>query len=145
MQFNFNFGKKKPSIVQYAIIGTVLTVIISSFAACTKLNENQIWDLLDEIQRVFHISILNDFIITDPEKLDRRIKRDVDRAIDNITPEYNRIIEEYDKKYKPRYMDEKNDETLCHSEECKKLAPPMRICSPVFEGVDCSVNTEINK
>ena len=145
MQFNFNFGKKKPSIVQYAIIGTVLTVIISSFAACTKLNENQIWDLLDEIQRVFHISILNDFIITDPEKLDRRIKRDVDRAIDNITPEYNRIIEEYDKKYKPRYMDEKNDETLCYSEECKKLIPPMRICSPVFEGVDCSVNTEINK
>ena len=138
MQFNFNFGKKKPSIVQYAIIGTVLTVIISSFAACTKLNENQIWDLLDEIQRVFHISILNDFIITDPEKLDRRIKRDVDRAIDNITPEYNRIIEEYDKKYKPRYMDEKNDETLCHSEECKKLAPPMRICSPVFEGSDCN-------
>ena len=139
MQFNFNFGKKKPTIIQYAIIGTVLTGIISSFAACTKINENQIWDLLDEIQRVFHISILNDFIITDPEKLDRRIKRDVDRAIDNITPEYNRIIEEYDKKYKPRYMDEKNDETLCHSEECKKLAPPMRICSPVFEGSDCSL------
>ena len=138
MQFNFNFGKKKPTIIQYAIIGTVLTGIISSFAACTKLNENQIWDLLDEIQRVFHISILNDFIITDPEKLDRRIKRDVDRAIDNVTPEYNRIIEEYDKKYKPRYMDEKNDETLCHSEECKKLAPPMRICSPVFEGSDCN-------
>ena len=138
MQFNFNFGKKKPTIIQYAIIGTVLTGIISSFAACTKINENQIWDLLDEIQRVFHISILNDFIITDPEKLDRRIKRDVDRAIDNITPEYNRIIEEYDKKYKPRYMDEKNDETLCHSEDCKKLAPPMRICSPVFDGSDCS-------
>jgi hypothetical protein len=142
MQFNFNFGKKKPTIIQYAIIGTVLTGIISSFAACTKINENQIWDLLDEIQRVFHISILNDFIITDPEKLDRRIKRDVDRAIDNVTPEYNRIIEEYDKKYKPRYMDEKNDETLCHSEECKKLVPPMRICSPVFEGSDCNWKPE---
>jgi len=142
MQFNFNFGKKKPTIIQYAIIGTVLTGIISSFAACTKINENQIWDLLDEIQRVFHISILNDFIITDPEKLDRRIKRDVDRAIDNITPEYNRIIEEYDKKYKPQYMDEKNDETLCHSEECKKLAPPMRMCSPVFEGSDCNWKSE---
>jgi hypothetical protein len=35
-------------------------------------------------------------------------------------------------------MDGKNDETLCHSEECKKLAPPMRICSPVFDGSDCS-------
>jgi hypothetical protein len=142
MQFNFNFGKKKPTIIQYAIIGTVLTGIISSFAACTKLNENQIWDLLDEIQRVFHISILNDFIITDPEKLDRRIKRDVDRAIENITPEYNRIIENADKKYKPKYMDLENDGTLCHSEDCKQLAPPMRMCSPVFEGSDCNWKPE---
>jgi len=137
MQFNFNFGKKKPTIVQYAIIGATLSVIITSFASCTKLPESKIWDLLDEIQRVLHINILNDFIINDPEKLDRRIKRDVDRAIENVTKEYDRIIEESNKKYKPRYMDEKNDETLCYSEECKKLAPPMRICSPVFEGIDC--------
>ena len=137
MQFNFNFGKKKPTIVQYAIIGATLSVIITSFAACTKLPESKIWDLLDEIQRVLHINILNDFIINDPEKLDRRIKRDVDRAITNVTKEYDRIIEESNKKYKPRYMDEKNDETLCYSEECMKLAPPMRICSPVFEGIDC--------
>ena len=137
MQFNFNFGKKKPTIVQYAIIGATLSVIITSFAACTKLPESKIWDLLDEIQRVLHINILNDFIINDPEKLDRRIKRDVDRAIENVTKEYDRIIEESNKKYKPRYMDEKNDETLCYSEECMKLAPPMRICSPVFEGIDC--------
>ena len=142
MQFNFNFGKKKPTIIQYAIIGTVLTGIISSFAACTKLNENQIWDLLDEIQRVFHISILNDFIITDPEKLDRRVKRDVDRAIENVTLEYNRIIENADKKYKPKYMDLENDETLCYSEDCKQLAPPMRMCSPVFEGSDCYPKSE---
>jgi hypothetical protein len=142
MQFNFNFGKKKPTIIQYAIIGTVLTGIISSFAACTKLNENQIWDLLDEIQRVFHISILNDFIITDPEKLDRRVKRDVDRAIENVTLEYNRIIENADKKYKPKYMDLENDETLCYSEDCKQLAPPMRMCSPVFEGSDCYLKPE---
>jgi len=142
MQFNFNFGKKKPTIVQYAIIGTVLSVIITSFASCTKLPEDRIWDLLDEIQRVFHINILNDFIINDPEKLDRRIKRDVDRAIENVTKEYDRIINESDKKYKPRYMDEKNDETLCYTEDCKRLAPPMRICSPVFEGVDCSWKLE---
>jgi hypothetical protein len=142
MQFNFNFGKKKPSIVQYAVIGVVLSTIITSFAACTKLPEERIWDLLDEIQRVFHINILNDFIINDPEKLDRRIKRDVDRAIENVTKEYDRIINESDKKYKPRYMDEKNDETLCYTEDCKKLAPPMRICSPVIEGIDCSWKLE---
>jgi hypothetical protein len=142
MQFNFNFGKKKPTIVQYAVIGVVLSTIITSFAACTKLPEERIWDLLDEIQRALKIDLLNDFIINDPAKLDRRIKRDVDRAIENVTKEYDRIINESDKKYKPRYMDEKNDETLCYTEDCKKLAPPMRICSPVFEGVDCTWKPE---
>jgi hypothetical protein len=142
MQFNFNFGKKKPTVVQYAVIGVVLSTIITSFAACTKLPEEKIWDLLDEIQRALKIDLLNDFIINDPAKLDRRIKRDVDRAIENVTKEYDRIINESDKKYKPRYMDEKNDETLCYTEDCKKLAPPMRICSPVFEGVDCTWKPE---
>jgi len=91
---------------------------------------------LDEIQRALKIDLLNDFIINDPAKLDRRIKRDIDKAIDDVTPEYDRIISDYTKKYKPKYMDEKNDESLCYSEECKKLAPPMRICSPVFEGIE---------
>jgi hypothetical protein len=142
MQFNFNFGKKKPTIVQYAIIGSVLSVIITSFAACTKLPESRIWDLLDEIQRALHINILNDFIINDPEKLDRRIKRDVDRAIRDVTKEYDRIISESDRKYKPQYLEEKNDESLCYSEDCKQLTPPMRICSPVFEGTDCYLKSE---
>lgn len=142
MQFNFNFGKKKPTIVQYAVIGVVLSTIITSFSACTKISESKLWDLLDEIQRVLKIDILNDFIINDPEKLDRRIKRDVDRAIDNVTKEYDRIIEESNKKYKPVYLEEKNDDTLCYTEECKTLAPPMRICSPVFEGINCSVKPE---
>jgi hypothetical protein len=137
MQFNFNFGKKKPTIVQYAVIGVVLSAIITSFASCTKISESKLWDLLDEIQRTLKIDILNDFIVNDPEKLGRRIERDVDKAISNITKEYDRIIEETNKKYKPKYMDEKNDETLCHTEDCKKLSPPMRICSPVFEGIDC--------
>ena len=137
MQFNFNFGKKKPSVVQYAVIGVVLSTIITSFAACTKLPEDRIWDLLDEIQRVLKIDLLNDFIINDPTRLDRRIKRDIDHAIENVIKEYDYIIIESNKKYQPKYMDEKNDESLCYTEECKKLSPPMRICSPVFEGIDC--------
>jgi hypothetical protein len=27
-------------------------------------------------------------------------------------------------------MDLKNDETVCYTDECKALAPPMRICAP---------------
>ena len=141
MKFDFNFGNKKKSIYQYAITGVILTTIIAGLSQCTHIKETIIWDLLDEIQRkYFPQSIINDFVIKDPERLDRRIKRDIDRAIDAATPEYNRIIREADKKYQPRYIDLKNDDKVCYSNGCKSLAPPMRLCSPFTEGIDCSNN-----
>ena len=132
----FKFGKQKPDIKQYAIIGIVLSSIIALLSQCTGIKQDSIWDLLDEVQRrYFPQSIINDFIIKDPEKLDRRVHRDVDRALIEATPEYDRIIAEADKKYKPRYVDGVNDETVCYTDECKTLAPPMRICAPWVD--DC--------
>jgi hypothetical protein len=133
------FGNKKPDIKQYAIIGIVLSSMIAILSQCTGVSENGLWDLFDEIQRkYFPQTILNEFIIKDPEKLNRRIGRDVDRAIQNVTSEYDRIIEEADQKYKPKYVDEKNDESVCYTDECKALAPPMRICAVWVE--DCPKN-----
>ena len=146
MQFNFQFGKKKPDKKQLIVVGLVISTLIAGLSQCTGVSEGGLWDLLDELQRKYMpLGILNEIILQDPDKVNRRVGRDVDKAIRDVTKDYDRIIDESNKKYKPRYMDEKNDETLCYSEECKKLTPPMRICSPVFEGVDCSVNTEINK
>jgi hypothetical protein len=130
MSFNFNFGNKKPTIKQYAIVAIVLSSIIGLLSQCTKIKEDTIWDTLDEIQRKYYPqTIINDFIIKDPEKLNRRVHRDVDRAINQVTPEYDRIIKESDKKYQPRYVEEKNDESVCYTDDCKALAPPMRICA----------------
>ena len=124
--FNFNFGKKKPDIKQYAIIGIVLSSIIATLSQCTGISQNNIWDLLDEVQRkYFPQTILNEFIIKDPEKLDRRVKRDVDRALDEAIPDYNRFIEEADQKYKPRYSEKAPD----GSEAQKLLGGEMRICA----------------
>ena len=132
----FNFGKKKPDIKQYAIIGIILSSLIAALSQCTGVSQDGLWDLLDEIQRrYFPQTIINEFILKDPEKLNRRIVRDVDRAINEAIPEYNRFIEEENKKYKPRYIEEENNDNLCYSDECKKLAPPMRICSVWVE--DC--------
>ena len=134
---NFKFGKKKPDIKQYAIVGVVLSSIIAILSQCTGVSENGLWDLLDEIQRkYFPQTILNEFILKDPEKLNRRIIRDVDKAIRDVTPEYDRIIREADQKYQPKYLEEKNDETLCYTDECKALAPPMRKCASWVE--DCN-------
>lgn len=138
MQFNFKFGKN-PDKKQLIIVGLVISTIITTLSQCTGVSENALWDLLDEIQREFFPqTIINDVILKDPDKINRRVQRDVDKAINDVTPEYDRIISDYDKKYKQKYMEEQNDESLCYSDDCKKLAPPIRMCSPVFEGIDCS-------
>ena len=120
----FNFGKKKPDIKQYAIIGIVLSSLIAALSQCTGASEDGLWDLLDEIQRrYFQQTIINEFILKDPEKLNRRIVRDVDRAIDDVTPEYDRIIDESIKK--PKYVEKPPD----GSEAQRLLGGEMRICA----------------
>jgi hypothetical protein len=97
----FKFGNKKPDIKQYAIIGIVLSTIIATLSQCTGISENGLWDLLDEIQRrYFPQTIINDFIIKDPEKLNRRITRDVDAAIGSY--------EDYERKHRIINMKNKN-------------------------------------
>jgi hypothetical protein len=123
---NFNFGKKKPNKKQLLILGVVLSSIIATLSQCTGVSENGLWDLLDEIQRrYFPQTILNEIFIQDPNKVERRVKRDVDRAIDEVTPEYDRIIQESNKRYKPRYSEKAPD----GSEAQRLLGGEMRICA----------------
>lgn len=139
MQFNFNFGNKKPDIKTYAIVGIVLTSIIATLSQCTGISELKLWDFLDDAQRQLKPgTIINDFIIKDPEKLQRRIYRDVDRAILDATPEYDRIIKRDNQRYAPRIKDLTPNESVCYSKECRALSPPMEICSPWWDGCDSS-------
>jgi hypothetical protein len=124
--FNFNFGKKKTDKKQLIILSIVLSTLIAALSQCTGVSENGLWDLLDEIQRkYFPQGILNELILQDPHAVERRVKRDVDRAIDEVTPEYDRIIEESNKRYKPRYSEKPPD----GSEAQKLLGGEMRICA----------------
>ena len=120
----FKFGKQKPDIKQYAIVGIVLSSIIAVLSQCTGIKHNNIWDLLDEVQRrYFPQTILNDFVIKDPEKLDRRVHRDVDRAI----AEYERLTGD-DGKVKipsPRYSEKPPDGSYAQS----VLGGEMRLCA----------------
>ena len=128
--FNFNFGNKKPDIKQYAIVGLVLSSIIGLLSQCTGIKQNNIWDLLDEVQRrYFPHTIINDFIIKDPEKLDRRVHRDVDRAI----AEYERLTGDDEKVRisKPRYSEKPPDGSYAQS----VLGGEMRLCAPWVD--DC--------
>jgi len=129
MNFNFNFGNKKPDIKQYVIIGIVLSSIIATLSQCTGISQNNIWDLLDEVQRrYFPGTILNEFVIKDPEKLDRRIHRDVDRAIDDYWTQSGLSKAEVSK---PRYSEKPPDGSYAQS----VLGGEMRLCAPWVD--DC--------
>jgi hypothetical protein len=126
----FKFGKQKPDIKQYAIIGIVLSSMIASLSQCTGIKQDSIWDLLDEVQRRYLPgTILNEFVIKDPEKLDRRVKRDVDAAIE----EYERLTGD-DGKVRipsPRYSEKPPDGSYAQS----VLGGEMRLCAPWVD--DC--------
>lgn len=132
---NFNFGNKKPDKKQLIVVSIVLSSIIAGLSQCTGISESGLWDLLDEVQRkYFPNSILNELILQDPHAIERRVKRDVDRALDEVIPEYNRFIEEENKKYKPKYVEKAPD----GSEAQKLLGGEMRICAVWLD--DCPKN-----
>jgi hypothetical protein len=126
----------KNKTIRFAIIGVVLTTLVGSLVKCTGIDEKNWYDLIDEIQRkYFPNTELNEYIIKDPKLLDNRVKRDVDKAIRNVTPEYDRIIREADQKYQPKYLEKPVDESVCYTDECKSLGGEMRICAPWVQ--DC--------
>lgn len=127
----------KNKTIRFAILGITLTTLVGTLVRCSGIDEKHWYDLIDEIQRkYFPNTELNEYIIKDPKLLDNRVKRDVDKAIRNVTPEYGRIIEKADQKYKPKYIEKPIDESVCYTEECKSLGGEMRICAPWV--IDCN-------
>jgi siderophore synthetase component len=121
----------KNKTIRFAVIGIVLTTLVASLTKCTGVEEKYFYDLLDEIQRkYFPQTELNEYIIKDEKLLKRRIERDVDRAIEKVEPEYDRIIKEADKIYQPKLIEKPVNTSDCYSDECKALGGEMRICAP---------------
>jgi hypothetical protein len=131
--FNFNFGKKKPDKKQIIIISVVLSAIVATLSQCTGVSSERLWDLLDELQRnVFPQTIINDILLQDPGVVDRRTKRDVDKAI----RDYERLTgDSADVRIPlPRLIEKAPD----NSEAQKLLGGEMRLCAPWVE--DCILN-----
>lgn len=127
--FNFNFGKKKPDKKQIILISIVLSGIVATLSQCSGVPSERLWDLLDEVQREFFPqTIINDVLLQDPGVVERRVERDVDKAI----REYEDLTRDSDppRVSLPRLIEKAPDKALCYSEECKKLGGEMRLCSP---------------
>ena len=114
------------------LFSSIIGLIIVSLSGWLKISEKDLWKIYTLILQQLGLS--QELPRKENEKeLDARIELEVDKAIRDVIPEYDRIISDYDQKYKPIYIDEVNDETLCYTDDCKKLAPPMRICAPWAE------------
>lgn len=133
--FNFNFGKKKPDKKQIILISIVLSGIVATLSQCTGASPERLWDLLDEVQRtLFPQTIINDVLLQDPGVVDRRVERDVDKAI----REYERLTRDSEppRVPLPRLIERPLDTSKCYTEECKKLGGEMRLCAPWVD--DCT-------
>jgi hypothetical protein len=129
MNFNFNFGKKRLDKKQLIIISAILSGIVATLSQCTGASPERLWDLLDEVQREFFPqTIINDVLLQDPGVVDRRVERDVDKAI----REYEALTRDSEppRVPLPRLIEKAPDKALCYSEDCKKLGGEMRLCAP---------------
>ncbi len=123
--FNFNFGKKKPDKKQIILISVILSGIVATLSQCSGVPSERLWDLLDEVQRsLFPQTIINDVLLQDPGVVDRRVERDVDKAI----REYERLTGDSNtpRVPLPRLIEKAPD----GSESQRLLGGEMRLCAP---------------
>jgi hypothetical protein len=122
------FPSLNPKNIKGFFIISIIMIFAVALSGWLKIDEKDIWKFYNLLIQQFGLK--NQVPPIDrPKEIEARIELEVDNAIRDVTPEYDRIIAEADQKYKPRYIDGVNDETVCYTDECKALAPPMRICS----------------
>ena len=120
---NFNFGNKKPDKREIIKVSIIVSLLIAALSSFTGISEMKLWDMLDELQRKYlPLGILNELIIRDPEKTERRVIRDVDAAIEKYLTEnpQDPIIP------KPRLVELPPD----GSKAQELLGGEMRLCAP---------------
>lgn len=122
-----------PKNIKASIFASIILLLVIGLSMWIKIDEKDIWKFYNLLIQQFGLKHEAPKIDRKKE-LDARVELEVDQAIQRVTPEYDQIITEADKKYKPIYIDEKNDESLCYTDQCKALAPPMRICAPWVDG-----------
>lgn len=115
MKFDFHFGEKKTTLIDFAVISFLLDLAKHLAIKFLKVTEDDFMFFVDELNRnFFHNKKLNDYVLADETWLEMRIERDVDTAIDDylsLTGEQMEVIIE-----PPIYSEELEGETLLGGE-----------------------------
>lgn len=109
-------------------ISSIIIILITSLAGWLKLEEKDLWKIYNLLIQRFDLKRELPDLKNNEKKLEAEIEVEVDRAI----KEYERLTG-YSNEPRiplPRLIEKAPDESLCYSEECKKLGGEMRLCSP---------------
>lgn len=110
------------------IISSILLFLVASISGWLKIDEKELLKIYSVIVQHFNLQYVIPEQHTE-KALDSKIEMEVDKSIDKVTPEYDIIIEEDNKRYQPRYVEEEAKPEN-QSGDAKLLGGPMRICAP---------------
>lgn len=116
-----------PKHIKGFLIVSIIAIVVTGLAGYLKLDEKDIWKIYNLLLTQLGLQHKIPDIKDNQKELDSRVEIEVDQAVRNY---WREVGESQAEVYKPRYIEEKNDERLCYSDECKALAPPMRLCAP---------------
>jgi hypothetical protein len=131
--FNFQVGKKKPSMKDIMIVSGVLAFVVSGVTAFTNMPKEKVWCAVDQLTRPLNIDILEDVKL----KIDEIVACRAEKAV-------GEAIEEYKKKTgwkpveitPPLYSEEAIDPTVCYTGPCQALGGAIRLCSAWLPGCE---------
>jgi hypothetical protein len=111
-------------------IGSIVIIIIASLSGWMNINEKELWKIYHLLIERLNLKQEIPEIIDNQKRIDAKVELEVDMALTKVIPEYDRIINEADKKYKPIYNELDIDKSVCYTDECKSLGGEMRLCAP---------------
>ncbi len=126
--------KLNPKDFKGSLIAFLIVAIVTALSSWLNMNQKDVWKIYHMFLQKFGLELMVPQTDNEMER-EARTELNIDNALERVRPEYDRIIQEANRKYQPRYVEEKNDEKMCYTPECKTLAPPMRICAAWVE--DC--------
>jgi hypothetical protein len=109
------------------IISSILLFLVASISGWLKIDEKELLKIYSAIVQHFNLQYVIPKEHTE-KALDSKIEMEVDKSIDKVTPEYDRIIEEDNKRYQPRYVEEEAKPEN-QSGDAGLLGGPMRLCA----------------
>jgi|14BtaG_2_1085337.scaffolds.fasta_scaffold166664_1 hypothetical protein len=81
------------------LVGIFLALIADVLSSLFKIKSDTLWDIIDEVGRHFNIEEVNTIVLSNSHYLNRRIDRDVTKAIDDAKIEMDYKDPEIESEY----------------------------------------------